>query len=84
MAAIVIGRERHAVVRSRAVSLMLFGGRVGACRSLHGRLVVVVRTVHARRLSWVVHLITMMLYWMQKARRQGAICGLVDESRVFI
>lgn len=60
MAAIVVGRERHAVVRAGAVSLVLLGGRVCACRSLHGRLMVVLRAVHAGRLTWVVHLITMM------------------------
>ena len=60
MAAIVVGRERHAVVRARAVSLVLFGGRVCACRSLHGRLMVGLRAVHAGRLTRVEHLITTM------------------------
>jgi hypothetical protein len=60
MAAIVIRRERYAIVRPRSVSLVLFGGCVCARRSLHGRLVVMMRTLHAGRLAWVVHLITMM------------------------
>jgi hypothetical protein len=60
MAAIVIRRERYAILRPRAVSLVLFSRCVCARRSLHRRLVIVVRTLHARRLAWVVHLITMM------------------------
>ena len=51
MAAIVVRRKRHAVVRARAISLVLFSGCVCACRSLHGRLVVVLRAVHSGRLA---------------------------------
>jgi hypothetical protein len=60
MAAIVVRRKRHAVVRARSISLVLFGGRVCACRSLHGRLMVALRALHAGRLAWVVHFITTM------------------------
>ena len=71
MAAIVVGRKRHAVVRAGAVSLVLFGGRVCACRSLHGRLMVVLRAVHGGGLAWVVHLITMM--WCGCASRAAKV-----------
>ena len=47
-------------VGAGAVSLVLFGGRVCACRSLHGRLMMALRAIHARRLARVVHLITTM------------------------
>lgn len=61
MAAIMVRRERHAIVRSRAISLMLLGRGICARRSLHRRLmVVVVRAVHVGRLALIVHLITMM------------------------
>lgn len=69
MAAIVVWRERHAIVRSGAISLVLLGWGICARRSLHGRLVVVVvRAVHAGRLALVVHLITMMFGKVQKSR----------------